>query len=148
MASTNGSINQSKDKMTPAAARAASKKSMASKPKKRASPPSTKRATHQTLAASNGYGDSAARLISKGKEAFGSAYDWAGEATRNVPRAVKNMHMPEPRAIQSLVQEKPLILGAVGLGIGVVIGAMLPSSRFGAVASNKRPTRTAGKRKR
>ncbi len=34
MASTNGSINQSKDKMTPAAARAASKKSMASKPKK------------------------------------------------------------------------------------------------------------------
>ena len=75
-----------------------------------------------------GYGDSAARLISRSKAAFGDAYAWAGEAGSVLPRKARHSAMPDNRAIQDFVGGNPLVLGAVGLGIGVALGAMLPST--------------------
>jgi ElaB/YqjD/DUF883 family membrane-anchored ribosome-binding protein len=68
------------------------------------------------------YSDSANRFMNRGKSVLGNATDWAG---KNIPRATS--HLPDQRTVQSFMSEKPLIIGAVGLGIGVMIGSMLPS---------------------
>jgi hypothetical protein len=65
-------------------------------------------------------------LLSKGRRAIGDAYDWAQQKGQHLPRAA-DFHLPDQRAIRNMVEERPLMLGAIGLGIGMVIGAMLPS---------------------
>ena len=92
-----------------------------------------------------GYSDSAARLIARGKTAFGDAYAWAGEAGSALPRATRQLGLPDQKSLQALIDDKPLIIGAVGLGIGVVLGSMLPSA--GPVGNGKRPTTRPSRRK-
>jgi hypothetical protein len=65
-------------------------------------------------------------LLSKGRRAMGDAYDWAQQKGHYLPSA-SDLHLPDQRAIRNMVEERPLMLGAIGLGIGMVIGAMLPS---------------------
>jgi hypothetical protein len=65
-------------------------------------------------------------LLAKGKRAIGDAYYWAQQKGQHLPRA-SDLHLPDQRAIRNMVEERPLMLGAIGLGIGMVIGAMLPS---------------------
>ena len=68
----------------------------------------------------------ASRFLSGGRKAAGSAYEWAAEgASRAVPLASRAM--PDQRMVQRLVDERPYMLGAIGLGIGAMIGLMLPS---------------------
>lgn len=74
-----------------------------------------------------GYSEQAQRLIRRGKAALGDASTWAGETAGNLPKAARNIRLPDQRAMNSFMGEKPLIIGAVGLGLGVVLGAMLPS---------------------
>ncbi len=74
-----------------------------------------------------GYSDSAARLISRGKTAFGDAYAWAGEASNALPRTTRDLGLPDQKSLKAMIDDKPLIIGAVGLGIGVALGSMLPS---------------------
>ena len=62
----------------------------------------------------------AAGLLAKGRSALSGAYDWAGEAGASMP-------LPSQRSVQSVIDERPLLVGAVGLGIGVILGAFLPS---------------------
>ncbi|MCA3575361.1 MAG: hypothetical protein IOC86_15695 [Aestuariivirga sp.] len=38
--------------------------------------------------------------------------------------------MPDQRMVQRLVDQRPYMLGALGLGIGAMIGLMLPSPLF------------------
>ncbi len=71
--------------------------------------------SHATL---SGYSDQANRYLKRGKVALGDAYAWVGETGRS---------LPDHRSVETYVSDRPLILGAVGLGIGVVLGAMLPS---------------------
>lgn len=92
-----------------------------------------------------GYSDSAARLIARGKTAFGDAYAWAGEAGSALPRATRQLGLPDQKSLQALIDDKPLIIGAVGLGIGVVLGSMLPSASQ--VGNGKRPTSRPSRRK-
>ena len=87
---------------------------------------STAAASKQSSAA--GYGDSAAKFIARGKSAFGNAYSWAEEAGSTLPRRVRQMGLPTPNTLQHFFVERPLVLGAVGLGIGMALGAMLPSA--------------------
>lgn len=64
--------------------------------------------------------------MSRGRRAASSAYDWAAEgASRAMPLARNSM--PDQRLVQRLVDERPYMLGAIGLGIGAMIGLMLPS---------------------
>lgn len=68
----------------------------------------------------------ASRVLSRGRKAAGDAYEWASEgASRAVPLASRAM--PDQRMVQRLVDERPYMLGALGLGIGAMIGLMLPS---------------------
>jgi hypothetical protein len=64
-------------------------------------------------------------LMSGGRSALNQAYSLAEQAGSAGSRAMRNM--PDTRSLQTMMDERPLLLGAVGLGIGVLIGAMLPS---------------------
>lgn len=83
----------------------------------------------------------ASRFLSRGRKAAGNAYEWAAEgASRAIPLASRSM--PDQRMVQRLVDERPYMLGALGLGIGAMIGLMLPSplsSRGGS------PSRSSGR---
>ena len=92
-----------------------------------------------------GYSDSAARLIARGKSAFGDAYAWAGEVGSALPKSARYMSLPNSSSLKSVIEDKPLILGAAGLGIGVIIGSMLPSAFSAAPA--KRPASRSARRK-
>ena len=84
------------------------------------------RCTSKKSAASSGYAGAATRLLSRGKRAAGNAYEWAAEgAGRALPLAARRM--PDQRMVQKLADERPYMLGALGLGIGAMIGLMLPS---------------------
>jgi len=92
-----------------------------------------------------GYSDSAARLIARGKSAFGDAYAWAGEVGSALPKTARNMSLPNSNSLKAVIEDKPLILGAAGLGIGVIIGSMLPSA-FSS-GSGKQPAPRPARRK-
>jgi hypothetical protein len=77
-----------------------------------------------------GYGRTATSLARRGKQLVDGAYDWVDEARTAVPRLTRGVHLPSPRAIESFAEANPVLLGAVGLGIGVVIGALLPRDAF------------------
>jgi len=47
-------------------------------------------------------------------------------AGRAIPLASRSL--PDQRMVQRLVDERPYMLGAIGLGIGAVIGLMLPGT--------------------
>jgi hypothetical protein len=92
-----------------------------------------------------GYSDSAARLISRGKTAFGDAYAWAGEASNALPRTTRDLGLPDQKSLKAMIDDKPLIIGAVGLGIGVALGSMLPS--VGLSGKGKRAPERPSRRK-
>ena len=50
------------------------------------------------------------------------------------------------RTVQKLVDERPYVLGAIGLGIGAIIGLMLPSPLSGSGRSS--PSGRSGGRSR
>ena len=75
---------------------------------------------------SSGSSGIASRFLSRSRKAAGSALEWAAEgASRAVPLASRTM--PDQRMVQRLADERPYMLGALGLGIGAMIGLMLPS---------------------
>jgi hypothetical protein len=76
------------------------------------------------------YGDTASRLMSRGKQAIGGAYEWAADgAGRALPRAAR--HLPDQRILQSVFDDRPILLGVIGLGVGAMIGIMLPRHQMG-----------------
>jgi hypothetical protein len=80
-----------------------------------------------TRKTAEGYSEQGQRLIRRGKAAFLDASTWASDKASSLPKAARNLNLPDQKAMQSLMHEKPLFVGAVGLGVGVVIGALLPS---------------------
>jgi len=55
----------------------------------------------------------------------GNAFERVAEgASRAMPLASR---MSDQRMVQRLVDERPYMLGAIGLGIGALVGLMLPS---------------------
>ena len=89
-----------------------------------------------------GYSDSAARLIARGKTAFGDAYAWAGDASSALPRTRRDLGLPD---LKAMIDDKPLIIGAVGLGIGVALGTMLPTA---GIAGKGKPAPARSPRRR
>lgn len=111
--------------------------------------PAAATAKRSAPAVGGGYGDTAARFIAKGKSAFGDAYTWAGEAGSDLPRRVRGISLPNPNSVQTYLVERPLVLGAVGLGLGMALGAMLPSKIGSWPAANaRRPSGTAKTRRK
>ena len=86
------------------------------------------------------YSGTASRLMSQGKQALGDAYGWAADgAGRALPKAAR--YVPDQRTVRNLMEERPLVLGAIGLGLGAMIGMMLPGRLVGGAAPVKRRSR-------
>jgi len=62
-----------------------------------------------------------------------SASEWmqqARSATRSAGEGAGQMRQRTMQSFNALVEEQPLVLGAIGLALGAVVGAMLPSTRI------------------
>lgn len=74
----------------------------------------------------SGYNRQAQHLLDRGKTAFQAATDWAGTTVKHLPYAARNLNMPSQKTAMNFAEQRPLVVGAVGLGIGLVVGALLP----------------------
>jgi len=73
--------------------------------------------------------------------------EWASEgASRALPLAARRM--PDQRMVQKLVDERPYMLGAIGLGIGAMIGLMLPSPLSSTSGNTSSGSRSSGRGRR
>jgi hypothetical protein len=68
--------------------------------------------------------DNAGSALRRSRQTIGRAYDWAYEAAEGAHFG--NLRMPRRSDIAHLTEANPLLLGAVGLGIGVAIGTLFP----------------------
>jgi hypothetical protein len=62
-------------------------------------------------------------------DAYGAASDWfddyAGEGTRHARRSMRDTR----HSLEDYFRENPLMVGAVGLGLGLLLGAIVPAAR-------------------
>jgi len=71
------------------------------------------------------------QVVRQGKRVIDRAYDWAGEATSAVPRFARDLRLPRRSDFGAITEANPLLLGAVGLGLGIVLASLMPN-RFSA----------------
>jgi DhnA family fructose-bisphosphate aldolase class Ia len=74
----------------------------------------------------------AAKLFHQGRDAVSSAYDSAAKAgakaSRSLPHLPNDLHLrSRGQSIYTMMEEHPIVMGAVGLGVGMVLAALLPS---------------------
>lgn len=67
-----------------------------------------------------------AQLYRQGRDAVTGAYDKAVKVGRAVPQLAGSTRS-RGQSVYSMMEDRPLMLGAVGLGVGMVIAALLPS---------------------
>lgn len=67
--------------------------------------------------------DNAGMALRRGRATLSRAYDWAHEAGN---AHLGTLRMPRRADISHLAEANPLLLGAVGLGLGVAIGTLFP----------------------
>jgi hypothetical protein len=67
--------------------------------------------------------DNAGMALRRGRDTLSRAYDWAHEAGN---AHLGSLRMPRRADISHLAEANPLLLGAVGLGLGVAIGTLFP----------------------
>ena len=67
--------------------------------------------------------DNAGMALRRGRDTLNRAYDWAHEAGN---AHLGSLRMPRRADISHLAEANPLLLGAVGLGLGVAIGTLFP----------------------
>lgn len=92
------------------------------------------------------YGRSATRFIAKSQQALSQLYGWADRKGRQIPDTIKGMHLPDSKSLHALAEDKSLALGAVGLGIGVLIGAMLPMTAISGSTARRRGKSASSRR--
>ncbi len=74
----------------------------------------------------------AAKLYHQGRDAVSSAYDSAAKAgakaSRALPHLPNDLHLrSRGQSFYTMMEERPIVMGAVGLGVGMVLAALLPS---------------------
>jgi predicted lysophospholipase L1 biosynthesis ABC-type transport system permease subunit len=101
-------------------------------------------------AASRNLQGSADRVLRQGKRAIDKAYSWAGDARSAVPRLARDLRLPRRSDFDVLTEANPMVMGAIGLGLGVVLGSLMPQK----LASSRRAgtsqpgTRKSSRRRR
>jgi hypothetical protein len=75
-----------------------------------------------------------AQLYRQGRDAVSGVYDSAAtvgaRASKAMPKLRGNLHLrSRGQSIYSTMEEHPLVIGAVGLGVGMVLAALLPSAK-------------------
>lgn len=102
------------------------------------------------------------RMLRQGKRVMNRAYSIAEEARRAMPRMPHiprmDLRLPRRRDLDALTDANPLVIGAIGLGLGVVLGTLMPqrvSGRLGKLAgyapkssSSRRSSRRGGRSNR
>jgi hypothetical protein len=73
-----------------------------------------------------------AQLYRQGREAMSGAYDSASKvgsrASKAMPSLRGNLDLrSRSQSLYQTMEEHPFVIGAVGLGVGMVLAAMLPS---------------------
>jgi hypothetical protein len=95
--------------------------------------------------------DNAGGALRRGRETISRAYGWAHDTAEGAH--LGNLRMPRRSDITNLTEANPLLLGAVGLGIGVAIGTLFPRRISRRVSSRRtngsaQPVKAAGRRRR
>jgi len=114
-------------------------------PAKKASRTAVKRSRREQQSARSGYSDNAARFIGRARAALGKAYTWVGETGSALPKNARQIGLPTQKSSQAIIDGKPLIVGAVGLGLGLALGAAVALSY--SAAPTKRPMKKSSRRK-
>lgn len=124
MATTNPNSETAKSSPTPKKRRATRQSAAA---RKRRSTSTTKQSARANGRAGS---TSASKFLKQGRDALSGAYDQVSSASRSLPNMTR--YVTDGRSRQSItrmIEERPLVLGAVGLGIGMVLAALIPSMR-------------------
>jgi hypothetical protein len=74
-----------------------------------------------------------AQIFRQGRDAASSVYDSASKAGSRASRALpdfrSNLKVRErSQSLYTTMEEHPFVIGAVGLGVGMVLAALLPSA--------------------
>ena len=83
-------------------------------------------AAQQTAARRRGLRGRAVRVMDQGSRVLSSAAASMSNVANTARGFASEMQIPGRRSLESMVETNPLILGAIGLGLGVVIGTLLP----------------------
>jgi hypothetical protein len=72
------------------------------------------------------------QLYRQGRDVVSSAYDSAAKASARagsaMPKLGENLHLrSRSQSLYTMMEQRPLVMGAVGLGVGMVLAALLPS---------------------
>ena len=101
------------------------------------------------------------RMLRQGRNVMNRAYSFAEEARRAMPRMPRmpriprvDLRLPRRSDLEVLTDANPLVIGAIGLGLGVVLGTLMPqrvSGRLGELtghSSSSSSSRRKGRRNR
>jgi tetrahydromethanopterin S-methyltransferase subunit F len=74
-----------------------------------------------------------AQLYRQGRDAVSGAYDSAAKAGAKASRAMPDLRYnldlrSRSQSLYSTMEAHPIVIGAVGLGVGMVLAALLPST--------------------
>ena len=86
----------------------------------------------------------AQNFLSRGKTALGDAYHWAETAGHGVPRTAMDASTRGVQSARSILEQNPLVLAVIGLGIGLAVSAIIPEVKIPNSAGE--PPRFAGAR--
>lgn len=74
--------------------------------------------------------ENAAHAVSDAKAAVGGAVDQAIAGVQGLGAQASSAGRTAARTFEDILQQEPLIIGALGLAVGVAVGAALPSTTF------------------
>lgn len=106
----------------PAATKTAARKSKA----KTKRPSSSRTSTPDLSGSLSGYSQQAQQLFGRSKSVLHAASSWAGATAKQLPAAARHLNLPDQKAAMDFAEQRPLVVGAVGLGLGLVLGAFVP----------------------
>jgi hypothetical protein len=66
------------------------------------------------------------KVLRQPKRTVPKAYDWTGETRTLVPRRFGRVRLPRRSDFRAIGKASPLVLGAVGLGIGMILASIVP----------------------
>ena len=87
---------------------------------------SSKKTARELPSSFIGYSQQAQDFFDRGKQTLHTASNWAGATAKHLPETARKLNLPDQKAAMDFAEQRPLVVGAVGLGLGLVVGAMLP----------------------
>jgi hypothetical protein len=66
------------------------------------------------------------KVLRQQKRTVPKAFDWTGETRTLVPRRFGRVRLPRRSDFRAIGRASPLVLGAVGLGIGMILASIVP----------------------